>query len=298
MKKIFALILVLVLSLSFAACTTEPADGNTTTTSKQTTVNNTDSTEFEKVLVVDNDICKIEIVGAEDDMIWGYTLKVAIENKSADTDYTFTVDDAVINGVQCDAVFYSDVAAGKKANEELVFTDDDLERNEIGKYTDIELTFNVSEADNWTDGYAVTKTVHVYPYGKDEAMVFDRGIIPTDMVLIDNEYVTIVMTDVDDENIWGYGINLYIVNKTDKEIMISADDASLNGIMIDPYYATTLLPGKCRFSTISWFDTDLDDNGITEVEEVEFKVRVYDNDDWFAADMVNEIVEFKVFTVN
>lgn len=39
----------------------------------------------------------------------------------------FSVESASINGVQCDPMFASEVAAGKKANEEINFSTDTLE---------------------------------------------------------------------------------------------------------------------------------------------------------------------------
>lgn len=51
--------------------------------------------------------------------MWGYTLKAQLENKSTEKTYMFSVESASINGVQCDPMFASEVAAGKKANEEI-----------------------------------------------------------------------------------------------------------------------------------------------------------------------------------
>ncbi|MBR5272203.1 MAG: hypothetical protein IKU25_02240 [Clostridia bacterium] len=287
MKKIVSVVLVIMLVFICAACGT--TDNTTTTTQhnqNQSGNNQGNEVAFENVLVADTDDCRIEIVGSEQDVLWGYTLKVKLENKS-DKNYTFAVDDAVINGVQCDTIFAKDVAAGKKANDSIVFSDDDLEQNEIGQYTDIELTFRVYDSEDWTADDVLVKTVHVYPLGKEEAMMFDRGILPTDDVLVDNDYVTVLVTGYDESDFWGYGVKLFVINKTDTEVMFSADDVSVNGIMVDPYFATTVLPGKCRFSTMSWFDTDFEENEITEVEEIEFTLRAYDNEDWGASDFAN-----------
>lgn len=57
----------------------------------------------------------------------GYTLKAQLENKSTEKTYMFSVESASINGVQCDPMFASEVAAGKKANEEINFSTDTLE---------------------------------------------------------------------------------------------------------------------------------------------------------------------------
>lgn len=68
--------------------------------------------------------------------MWGYTLKAQLENKSTEKTYMFSVESASINGVQCDPMFASEVAAGKKANEEINFSTDTLEENGIVEYAD------------------------------------------------------------------------------------------------------------------------------------------------------------------
>ena len=61
-------------------------------------------------------------------------LKAQLENKSTEKTYMFSVESASINGVQCDPMFASEVAAGKKANEEINFSTDTLEENGIVEF--------------------------------------------------------------------------------------------------------------------------------------------------------------------
>lgn len=70
--------------------------------------------------------------------MWGYTLKAQLENKSTEKTYMFSVESASINGVQCDPMFASEVAAGKKANEEINFSTDTLEENGIVEWQQLQ----------------------------------------------------------------------------------------------------------------------------------------------------------------
>ena len=72
--------------------------------------------------------------------------------------------------------------------------------------------------------------------------------------------------------------------------MFSVDEASVNGFMLDPFYAKSVLAGKCAFSSMSWYNTTLDENGITDIEEIEFKLRAYDADNWMSDDFANEVI--------
>lgn len=295
MKKFTALLLALVLTLSLSACggATDTNYGTNPSQSENNKhENNTDKNEisFAEVVVVDNGECLIKITGIEPDNLWGYTLKAQLENKSADKTYMFSVESAAINGVQCDPLFASEVAAGKKAMEEIHFSDDELKENGVGDFTDIELTFRVYDSNDWTADAVAKETVHVYPYGEDKAVKFVREAQASDKVLVDNEYVTVIVTGYENDEIWGYTVNLFLLNKTDKEVMFSVDEASVNGFMADPFYANSVTAGKCAFSSMSWSDTTLAENGITEVKEIEFKLRAYNNENWLGDDFANETV--------
>ncbi len=300
MKKFTVLLLALVLLFLFAACDTMPAptEGNsndtTITTDKATMPAETKAKEinFEEVVAVDNEYCTIKITGIEEDSFWGYTLDVYLENKSADKNYMFSVDSASINGVMADPLFASEVAAGKKANKEISWFESAIDAD-IGDFADIELNFRVYDNDDWMADEVAEQTVHIYPFGQENAETFVRTPQDTDTILIDNEYVTAVVIDYEEDEIWGYTANIFLQNKTDKTVMFSVNDASVNGFMADPFFAEEVDPGKSAFSSISWSDTTLDENGITQIETIEFTLRVYDNDDWMADDFVNEIVTLK-----
>lgn len=90
---------------------------------------------FEEVVAIDNAECAVKITEIDPDNMWGYTLKAQLENKSTEKTYMFSVESASINGVQCDPMFASEVAAGKKANEEINFSTDTLEENGIVEFS-------------------------------------------------------------------------------------------------------------------------------------------------------------------
>lgn len=300
-----AIILSLALLLSFSACGapatpaetkgTEPKESVTDTTPAEETP--TEATEevpageFEEIVVVDNESCTIKITGLDPENFFGYTLKAFFENKTADKTLMYSVETASVNGVSFDPFFATEVAPGKKTNEEISFTDDDLTAI-IGDFTDIELNFRVYDTNNWSADDITNVSVHVYPYGEDKAVKFTREPQGTDVVLLDNEYVTMTLLNFEVDDIWGYTGNLFLVNKSDANVMFSADDVSVNGFMVDPFYAESVAAGTCAFSEISWSEDDLAENDIAvdAIETIEMTVRVYDEDDWSADDYVNEVV--------
>ena len=311
MKRLIALLLAFVLMLSLAACggektpvtddTQKPTESQNKTDEKDLEESEPEGTEptegetpkdeiaFTEVVVVDNEECLIKITGIEDDAMWGYTLNVYLENKSADQSYMFSVDESSINGVQCATLFATEVAAGKKANESLIFMDD-LKEYGVGEYTDIKLSFSVSDSEDWLADPVAEETVHIYPFGEDKAVQVVRQPQESDKVLVDNEYVTAIVTGYEQDEIWGYTVKLFLVNKTDKALMFSVSDASVNGFMADPLFAETVSADMCTFSSMIWSDIDLEENNITEIEQIEFKLQAYDLEDWDAEYMASETI--------
>lgn len=242
---------------------------------------------FEEITVVDNEYCTIKVTGIDADNMWGYTIKVFLENKSSDKTFMYAVMSAAVNGVDVDPMFASEVAAGKKSNEEIVFMSDDLNTAGIEDYTDIELNFRVYDTNNWEADDVAQASVHVYPYGEENAIKYERASQPEDIILVDNEYATVIVTDCEWDDIWGYSVNLYIDNKSDTSIMVTVDEASINGYMVDPFYADSISAGNCAFSSISWYEENLAENAITEIQNIEFILRGYDENDWMAEDLFN-----------
>lgn len=248
---------------------------------------------FQELTVIDNEACAVKITGIDPDNMWGFTLKANLENKSEDKTYMFSLQSAAVNGVQSEPLFAKEVAPGKKANEDISFMDSALEKNGIKDFTDIELTIRVYDSNDWLAEEAALETVHIYPYGEDKASAFTREPQPADQILVDNEYATAIVTGYTEDSIWGYTVNLFLVNKSGKEVMFSVKDASVNGYMADPFFAKAVTAGKCAFGSMSWSDSTLEENGITEIEEIEFTLRIYDNDDWMADAFAEESITLK-----
>ena len=251
----------------------------------------TESIQFEPVTVADNEACSIIIREIEEDSIWGYTLKTLLENRSADKTYMFSVQSASVNGVEADPLFAREVTAGMKANEEISFTGGKLTENGITQYTDIALSFRVYDNDDWMADPVYEDTIHVYPYGQEKAEKYVREMQPSDIIVAENEYASVSVTGYTEDPVWGYTVNLFLVNKTpDHAIMFSVDDASVNGYMIDPFFATTVNPGNCAFREMSFSDSALEENSITNIDEIAFSLRAYDADQFGAEDYMKESV--------
>ena len=286
MKKLFALLLALVMVLSLAACTAIDIDVDS---EKKGAAKVSAPITFEETVVVDNESCTIKITDIDPDAMFGFELSIYLENKTESTKLMFAVDTASTNGVTNDPFFATTVEAGKKANESISFSDSDL-ADLIGDFTDIELSFRVYDSDNWMADPVAEPSVRIYPYGEDKAVTYTREAQSSDTVIFENDKVSAIVIGYEEDSIWGYVANVYLVNNTDTTVMFTADDVSVNGFMCDPYFATTVNAGTCAFAQISWSTDSFEENKIENVEEIEMSMRAYDSEDWMADDFANEKV--------
>lgn len=120
----------------------------------------------------------------------------------------------------------------------------------------------------------------------EDSTVLDS--VAQDVVLVDDENCTMTLVSVSPNNAWGYTWNVFMENKTDKNLMFSLDNVSINGVMCDPFWATIVSAGKKSNEEISWMTEDFEQLGITDVTVVEFDLSIYDDDDWNAPDLVND----------
>ena len=114
-----------------------------------------------------------------------------------------------------------------------------------------------------------------------------------EITLVDDENCTVIVKSIDSDALFGYTLNIFLENKTDKELMFSVDQVSVNGFMCDPFWASTVSAGKKANERISFSKSDFETNGIKEVTDISFTLNVYDNADWTADYLVK-----KTFTVN
>lgn len=322
MKKLLALLLVLALALGLTACgvalpvlsnAIESKDSGTIETKNNTPAdtkaaeNNApadtkapepdapatepapEAADFQELTAIDNDLCSLRITGIKEDSFWGHILKAELENKTEDQNLRFSVETASINGVTYDPYFSSEVAAGKKSQEEISFSDDDMNAL-LGEVTDVELTVRVYNADDWYAEDAAMETFHVYPLGQARATTYVREVQPTDTVLVDNDQFTFIVAGYDPEGFWGYTVKLYLVNKTDIPLAFTADNVSVNDLMCDPFWGKTLPAGKVAFSDMDWSSSSFEELGITDVEEIEFELRVYNANDFWGDDLYDEVL--------
>ena len=271
----------------------ESKDEEETKEGKKTPSKSTRPITLKNEMLVDNELFSITAKSIDEDSEYGYLVNLLIENKSPDKTYTFGIQKGQVNGVEVDPYTIIFINPGKKANITVFI--ENLKEYGIEEYTDIELIVNVTEGKyTYDEPYTMSESIHIYPYGKENAGKFVYEAKAGDQVLVDNEYVTVIYTGDNKENELGYSINLYIVNKTDKDITVSGDDMSINGYMVGADFFKDVSAGKVSLSNIQWYEETFKENDIDEskINDIEFSLDIYQTDNTEAEHFFNGVLKF------
>lgn len=298
MKKLIAMLLSATLALSLAACSdTEPqptAPGPTQPAATDPVVQGPTeppvvSMEMGETVIIDNEKCTFTIKSASQNAYVGMTVDVLLENKS-DKTLLFTWNNTSVNGYMHDPFWAEEVAAGKKANSTIHFDTYQLENYGVESVDEIEFTLYVYDSDDFMADPYVNEVFTIYPTGLSaETMVYPtRESKEGEQVIVDNEDVTFIIESAGVDGSF-YNLRCYLSNKTDKNVMVSWEDVSVDGFMIDPLWAVTVAGGKQAVTEISFLVSDLTDNGIENPGQIEFKLKVSDYDDWMADPILEQV---------
>jgi hypothetical protein len=239
-------------------------------------LSNTDEDEvgdvtIDEQVLVDQDGVKITAVEMVNDSFWGLGVKMLIEN---DTDKKLSIgcNAIIVNDYMITDYFHSTVSAGKKANEVMYLSSDDLEAAGIDTIGQIEIYFNVSDYESYAtlfDTDSITIETSQFEDMDTEAMDLGKELLNQDGVRIVGMYV-------EEDSFWGSGVLLFIENTSGQDIKVDCDDMSVNGFMVTPYLSSTVYDGKMAIDTITIYESDLEDNDIESIEEVELTFHIYD----------------------
>jgi len=310
MKKIICVLIALMLVVSLAACGS--SGGSSQNSSGGSSGNNAapqNNSEnkgnkdqdppkaaytVENAVIADNDSCRLTLTSVKDGKSY-LDLVFLCENKLSDKTLMFSIDDVTADGYVVSTFFAEEVAAGKKSNETMSLDKKDLSAWGVDAVDELSMKLRVYDSNDWLADEFVEDRFDVYLTGKSASEVVypERMRKEGETVVVDNDSCSFVIYENYHDSIWGYTLSVYLQNKTDHEIMFSWDDTSVNGFMIDPLWARSVPAGKAAYSTINFSDSKLEENGIKEVSEIEFELRVHNEEDYSAKDHVNEVFTYK-----
>ncbi len=289
MKRALTLLLVFAVLFAFAlfAIASGSSDGEEKEiSSAESTDNSKEITIEEQVLIDDNGL----VVTAKEyvkDSIWGDGIKLLIENNT-DSDVTLTCDDLIVNDYMLTDLFSETVSAGKKANTTVYLSSTQLDAAGISNVGKVEIYFRTYNPETYD-------TIKSYGVVTIKTSVFDIIDVEADnigAVLYENNGVKVVGKYVDEDSFWGTSVILYIENNRSENISLHVDNMSVNGFMNDCFFYSKVLSGKKSVDDITVFSSDLEENGIEKITDIEFDFYVTN------ADNYDRIIENETVKIN
>ena len=218
------------------------------------------------------------------DGTWGPEVKVLIENNS-DKNVTVQTRNSSVNGFMTDIGLSCDVAAGKKANDSLILDRTTIELCSIETITNIEFSFHIFDSETWDD-IVNTDMISITTSANGN---YDQSYDDSGDVLYDNNGIRIISKGFVEDGIFGPELYLYIENNSGQNITVQARDTSINGFMIEPNMSDDVVSGKVNLGGMTFFESDFELNGITDVETVETAFHIFNTESWEDIDSTSPI---------
>lgn len=164
---------------------------------------------LDETVIYDGNDIKITATGIKEDSFFGPELNLLIENNGTQN-IVVQPDYCLVNGYKMYGLMSSDVAAGKKNNDTMVFSGSTLKACGIDQIADIRLRLTVSDSDSWMPLFKTDEiTLQTSAAGTYTQTYDDSG-----EVIYDTNGIKVVAKSADDEFL-GKGVVFYLENNTD-----------------------------------------------------------------------------------
>lgn len=245
-------------------------DSVDTNTSDADVATSSNPTISEQELLNMNDII-ITATEYVSDSIFGDGIKVTIQNNT-DGEVMIGCSALIVNNYMINDLFGSTIAAGMISNDTIYISSRELEAAGIDTVGQVEIYFHAfDESYNYifNDEYVVIQTSE---FNNMDTAPNDAG-----SELYNENGIKIIGKTVDENSFWGSAILLYMENNTDENIGITVSTMAVNGIMVDPFMSSEIYAHRMAIDDITLFSSDLEENGISEINEVSVTFRIYDS---------------------
>ncbi len=247
--------------------TTTPTSSTEKETKETKEPKNTKETIQEQEIYNDGDI----IVTAKEldkSGFWGPEIKLLVENNSSQN-LAVTPSYLTVNGFMMLTLDSVQVASGKKANGSLTLYNSELSTNNITTIAEVEFVLRTYD----TDTYETCNESDVITIRTSAYDGFDFSYDLSGDVLFESDGVKVISKGyVKKDNT----VSVLIVNDSDRDIIVSTDDFSVNGFMVDGGLWQEVVRNKLANDELYISDSDLKKNGIETVEDMEFTISIID----------------------
>lgn len=255
MRKLFALILTVLMVLSvLTACSEEEEK-------KKITLENT--------VIYDKNDLKITVTDMRTTTM-GVYFDVSVENHS-EKSVLFTASHFVVNGITVKGQCYIEAKAGKDTEDTFYLYNSGLESAQIDTVATVR---GVNSAISNMDTLETMDTFIfnlVTSAGEDYVQEISRK----GDVLLDSSDLTVLAQPFDHPT-YGGATRLLFFNDTGKSIIVEAKDIKVNDKQVDGQLHEMIYMDSVCYSDLNLYSSSLSSSGISSVSSISFSLYVYD----------------------
>lgn len=227
-------------------------------------------------VICDSNGVKITAVGLRYDPISGPAVRFRAES-AAERTKAVRADTCAVNGYMMPVSLSLTLRAGEKTEGEMFIPYSSLALAGVEKLATVELSLELTDPDSFKTLTSLEPVVMQTTAADYEQTYDDEG-----QKIFDEKGVCIVLKGIDRaRQISEYpALIVYMVNDSDRCVSVQAETLLVNGYELTPAMTATVLPGKHAVDVVAFFDMDLDEYDIEEIETVEISFRIVDEKTW------------------
>lgn len=281
MKRFLSIIIAIVMVVSLVACSGDKQSENEKTSDNAQSTTNTNKEEsvpqatIEETMLYDANNIKIKALSLtySDHYV---DLNLLIENNTG-TDLTFYADETTINDFVVSPTMSVDVPAGQQVEDTLSFMKKYLSNDKIDVIADIETIFRYYDSN-----YTVNDETERIRLETSAASTFDYSYDESGTVIHDADGVKIVCQEIfttsntTDGKTRHYPV-IYIKNNRDETCYVEEYEVYVNGVEVDSILGEFVYSGKRMLVWLELFESDLEENSITEIESLQVSFEISKN---------------------
>ena len=264
LQRIWLFLLVTTLLLSCSACGKKPAEQPAPVEKLVT----------DPITLIDEEALVVRVLKIEPENEAGYTVSVMVWNRT-DMDLKFFFDNLEVNDLLYGERFQLDVEAGQKRLQRITLDSDRLNNFGLMKVTKVGFRFYAKHSDPLYDDHFFDQTLSIFPLGEAAYKTYQRIPAKTDVTLIDNEYCTVTFVE-DVSNDTDLICTLYVVNKTDKRLLLVGEKITINNTG-KLYKELSMQAGTKSYQTV-FLPKDLAKvDSIEAIQSLTADIKIYDS---------------------
>lgn len=241
---------------------------------------------IEEQVLLDQDGIKITAKELSNDSFWGPEVKVLVENTSSKS-VSVQLRDVSVNGIMMEPMFSTDVAPGKKVNDSITFMSSEFEEAGITIIQNMEFSFHVFDTESW-DTVFDSETIYL---ATNADGLIEQELDKEGQLVLEQDGISVVIKEADSEDsFWGADIYVYVENNSDRNVTVQARSVSINGFMVEPMFSCDVAAGKQAYDSLTFLESDLTENGIESIDNMEISFHVFDTESWdtiFDSEQIN-----------